>query len=299
MKARIYLFTILLSFLITNRIHSQETSYIFRHIGATEGLPDNYVGSVFSLPDGRMGIRTVLLTMYDGVNFSSFPFDLQKGHPISYNHIIFEQYIDADNRLWMKERSNLRVFDLTTEQYIYNVDSLLYEFGLKEKLADIFIDSERRYWFLTDSSSVYTYNSETKEMMQVYGNDETVEYYGKLLGIESQGGHSWMVHQKGVVRCYDHEKKRFIEQVDFLKEQLKPDDRIVLKILVNGDFWLMWDRGVGYYDNFHKKWSQISDIQPGQNSWLTSMDVDKGGNAWIGTVHVYYTHLTLPTILLV
>ena len=179
----------------------QETSYIFRHIGATEGLPDNYIGSVFSLPDGRMGIRTVLLTMYDGVNFSSFPFDLQKGYPISYNHIIFEQYIDADNRLWMKERSSLRVFDLTTEQYIYNVDSLLYEFGLKEKLADIFIDSEKRYWFLTDSSSVYTYNSETKEMMQVYGNDETVEYYGKLLGIESQGGHSWMVHQKGIVRC--------------------------------------------------------------------------------------------------
>lgn len=284
MKARIYLFTILLSLLITNRIHSQETSYIFRHIGATEGLPDNYIGSVFSLPDGRMGIRTVLLTMYDGVNFSSFPFDLQKGYPISYNHIIFEQYIDADNRLWMKERSSLRVFDLTTEQYIYNVDSLLYEFGLKEKLADIFIDSEKRYWFLTDSSSVYTYNSETKEMMQVCGNDETIEYYGKLLGIESQGGHSWMVHQKGIVRCYDHEKKRFIEQVDFLKEQLKNDDRIVLKILANGDFWLMWDRGVGYYDNYHKKWSQISDIQLGQNSWLTSMDVDKGGNAWIGTV---------------
>ena len=54
MKARIYLFTILLSFLITNRIHSQETSYIFRHIGATEGLPDNYIGSVFSIAIRRV-----------------------------------------------------------------------------------------------------------------------------------------------------------------------------------------------------------------------------------------------------
>ena len=83
MNTRIYLFAIIMSLFIVNRTHSQETSYVFRHIGATEGLPDNYVGSVFALPDGRMGIRTVLLTMYDGVNFSNFPFDLQKGYPIS------------------------------------------------------------------------------------------------------------------------------------------------------------------------------------------------------------------------
>lgn len=77
MKARI-LFTILLSLLITNRIYSQETSYIFRHIGVTEGLPDNYIGSVFSLPDGRMGIRNVLLTMYDGANFTNFHLTFRK-----------------------------------------------------------------------------------------------------------------------------------------------------------------------------------------------------------------------------
>lgn len=123
MNTRIYLFAIIMGLFIVNKTHSQEVSYIFRHIGATEGLPDNYVGSVFALPDGRMGIRTVLLTMYDGVNYSNFPFDLQKGYPISYNHIIFEEYVDAGKRLWMKERASLRVFDLTTEQYIYDVDS--------------------------------------------------------------------------------------------------------------------------------------------------------------------------------
>mgnify|MGYP002545076467 FL=1 len=46
----------------------------------------------------------------------------------------------------------------------------------------------------------------------------------------------------------------------------------------------MWDRGVGYYDVFNKKWNQISNIQLGHYSWFTSMDVDKGGNAWVGTV---------------
>ena len=96
-----------------------------------------------------------------------------------------------------------------------------------------------------------------------------MEYYGGLLGVESHGKYSWMVHQKGAIRCYDLEKKRFVHQLDFLKDQLKPDDRVVLKILDNGDFWLMWDRGVGYYDVYNKKWNQISGIQLGHYSWFT------------------------------
>ena len=55
----------------------------------------------------------------------------------------------------MKERKSLRVFDLTTEQYIYNVDSLFQQFGLKDKVADLIIDSEKHCWFLTPGSSVY------------------------------------------------------------------------------------------------------------------------------------------------
>ena len=286
MKTRIYLFVILLiGFLFANHLHSQESPYVFRYIGVTDGLPDNYVKSVFPIPDGRIGIRTtVLLSLYDGSNYSNFPFNLRGEYPISYNHIIPEQYVDADKRLWMKERGALRVFDLTTEQYIYTVDSLLLQFGIKERITDVFIDSEKHYWFLTPASFVYMYDGETDTLELICRKDEFIEYYGGLLGVESHGKFSWMVHQKGVMRCYDHEKKRFVKQVDFLEGQLKPDDRVIMKILDNGDFWVMWDRGVGYYDVFNKKWNQISNIQLGHYSWFTSMDVDKGGNAWVGTV---------------
>lgn len=285
MKTRIYLFAILLGLLLPNHIHSQESSYVFRHIGVAEGLPDNYIKSVFPIPDGRIGIRsTVLLSLYDGANYSDFPFNLRGEYPISYNHIIPEQYIDGDKRLWMKERSGLRVFDLTTEQYVYNVDSLFQKFGLKEKVADMFIDSEKHCWFLTSGSQVQMYDSKTKSLELICSNDEFMEYNGSLLGVESNGNYSWMVHQRGIIRCYDREKKRFVKQVDFLEGQLKPDDRVILKILDNGDFWVMWDRGVGFYDVYNKRWNQISDIQLGHYSWFTSMDVDKGGNAWIGTV---------------
>ena len=284
MKTRIYFLFLIFGLLILD-CHSQETPYVFRHIGVTEGLPDNYVKSVFPLPDGRIGIRsTVLLSLYDGANYANFPFTLREEYPISYNHIIPEQYIDIDKRLWMKERGILRVFDLTTEQYIYNVDSLLLQFGIREKVTNMFVDSEKQSWFLTSGSAVYMHGSKQNASELICQNDECVKFYGGLLAVESYENHSWMVHQKGVIRCYDQVKKRFVKQVDFLEEQLKPDDHVILKILGNGDLWVMWDRGIGYYDLYNDKWNLISDIQLQHDSWFTSMDVDKGGNAWIGTV---------------
>ena len=285
MKTHIYLFAVLLNCIFLHNAYSQESSYIFRHIGVAEGLPDNYVKSVFPLPDGRIGIRcTVLLSLYDGANYANYPFTLREEYPISYNHIIPEQNIDADKRLWMKERGVLQVFDLTTEQYIHNVDSLLLQFGIKEKVVDLFVDAEKHCWFLTSDSLVYMYDSERRVLKRIGENDGFLESNGGLLGVESHENHSWMVLQKGVIRCYDQEKKRFVKQLNFLEGQLKPDERVILKIVENGDFWVMWDRGVGYYDAYNDKWNQISDIQLGRNSWFTSMDVDKKGNAWIGTV---------------
>lgn len=147
MKIRICLLIILMGLLYPGYISSQESPYVFRQIGVVEGLPDNYVKSVFPIPDGRIGVRsTVLLSLYDGANYSNFPFNIHGEYSIAYNHIIPEQYIDADKRLWMKERKSLRVFDLTTEQYIYNVDSLFQQFGLKDKVADLIIDSEKHCW---------------------------------------------------------------------------------------------------------------------------------------------------------
>lgn len=117
------------------------------------------------------------------------------------------------------------------------------------------------------------YDAETKSIEQVCRNDEFMEYYGGLLGVESHGKYSWMVHQKGAIRCYDLEKKRFVQQLDFLKDQLKPDDRVVLKILDNGDFWLMWDRGVGYYDVYNKNGIkfQVSDSDTIHGSLLWTL----------------------------
>lgn len=47
MKIRICLLIILMGLLYPGYISSQESPYVFRQIGVVEGLPDNYVKSVF------------------------------------------------------------------------------------------------------------------------------------------------------------------------------------------------------------------------------------------------------------
>lgn len=284
MKAH-YIFWIILSLLYSATLTAEQSSYVFRHIGVTNGLPDNYVKSVFRLPDGRLGVRTtVLLNLYDGSQFVSFPYNSRSCYPIMYNHVIPEQYIDSHNRLWMKERGGLRVFDLTTEQYISNVDSLLQELGISRKISDMFIDSEHRYWFVSSDNCVYMYDEISPKAELICENDEFIEYNGTVLNVEAQGKYAWMIHKEGIIRCYDTEVKRFVRQESFLVGKLKAEDHVVLRILDNGDYWLMWDRGVGYYNFQSKKWLETFTIPQDNYSLFTSIDVDHEGNAWVGSV---------------
>ena len=222
MKIRICILIIIWGILYPEYLNSQESPYVFRQIGVVEGLPDNYVKSVFPIPDGRIGVRsTVLLSLYDGANYSNFPFNIHGEYPIVYNHIIPEQYIDTDKRLWMKERKSLRVFDLTTEQYIYNVDSLFLQFGLKDRVEDLIIDSEKRYWFLTPGSSVYTYDTETKSAELVCRNDEFMEYYVKsVVPIIESNYDKFTPVEKQIANFFIHNSEKMDFSIKHISELL-------------------------------------------------------------------------------
>ena len=127
---------------------SGQTNYIFRNINIQHGLPDNQIKGLFLSPDGRIGIRTAALLAFDnGGSFSSHSYHIhQAKYDWNYDNI-HQEYVDSHNYIWMKERNYLRIFDLTQERFINNIDSLLQKMGITEELQDLFIDSEKRYWF--------------------------------------------------------------------------------------------------------------------------------------------------------
>lgn len=187
-KTRTFLCSVLSVLLSLLCVSAQQSPYIFRYIGVANGLPDNYVKSIFPIFDERLGIRTtVLLSLYDGSSFSNFPYDIRSNYYIDYNHVIPRQYVDASNRIWMKERGQLRVFDLSAERYVDNIDSLLFGFGLKEKICDFFIDSSQRYWLVTSGYSVYTYIPAEKRLEKICSNDAFMQHNGAVREMASFG----------------------------------------------------------------------------------------------------------------
>ncbi|GHT13342.1 hypothetical protein FACS189426_18090 [Bacteroidia bacterium] len=135
---------------------SSSAQYIFRHIDFVDGLSDNQIRSLSMTPDGRLAIKTAsILNLYNGATFEYFYQDKWLEYKWDYGKTP-KEYYDAEGRIWMKERDYLLLLDLNTNQFSYNIDSVLAGAGIKnKKLINVFIDDYKNYWFITEDKTVY------------------------------------------------------------------------------------------------------------------------------------------------
>lgn len=256
-------------------------TFPFRHIGIRDGLPDNYVKNVFGIPDGRLGVRTTsLLSFYDGKNFINYPLWKAPVYGIDQESVIPLQYLDADGRIWLKEKGNLKIFDLDKGEFI-QPDTLLAGWGVKEKISNVFIDSSLHVWLVTESLRVLLYDTKNHQLQTMGEDRQFLNGNGTLMAVESYGSVSWILHENGLLRAYDRNQKKFIRQETFLQNRLKADLQVVIRILDSGDFWIAWNEGVIFYMNAIHAWKEIE--LPSPFGEITSCDVEKSGNAWVGT----------------
>lgn len=256
-------------------------TFPFRHIGIRDGLPDNYVKNVFGIPDGRLGVRTTsLLSFYDGKNFTNYPLWKAPVYGIDQESVIPLQYLDADGRIWLKEKGNLKIFDLDKGEFI-QPDTLLAGWGVKEKISNVFIDSNLHVWLVTESLRVLLYDTKNHQLQTMGEDRQFLNGNGTLMAVESYGSVSWILHENGLLRAYDRNQKKFIRQETFLQNRLKADQQVVIRILDSGDFWIAWNEGVIFYMNAIHAWKEIE--LPSPFGEITSCDVEKSGNAWVGT----------------
>lgn len=273
---------LLLSTIAIN-IYSQ---YVFRHWDIVDGLSDNQIRNFTMTSDGRMAIRTVSnLNIYNGATFEYFYLDRRKDYKWDFNHYqIFKEYHDADNKLWMKSPGYLSIFDLKTDRYIYNVDSVLVQFGIEKKLSNLFIDQSKNYWFLTDDNSLFFYDIIKKELRTVDdGNSHLAQKYGIPYELAQYKNFYYIVYSKGVIRCWDSASDEFTLQDSYFTDRIKEaTDRLSIIPTSTGNLWLMYNNAVCYYDRIENKWQEIATIK-GASNFFTCMDLDKDDNIWVGT----------------
>ena len=254
----------------------------FRHIGISDGLPDNYVKNVFGLPDGRLGVRTTeLLNLYDGKNFVSFPLWKASGFLLSSQLSgIPVQYVDSSGRLWLKERGMLRVFDLDTEHFV-RADTIFERWKL-DGVSNLFVDEDKQIWVTDKRHCLHLVDDAEGVVRTLCDKSGIVERHGNVLTVASVRGKIWIVHESGLIRCYDMQTSKFVRQETFLLGRLPKGSMLSMKMMENGDFWLAWSSGGGYYSEAARAWTELpfSSENVGE---IAALDVDVMGHAWFGT----------------
>ena len=217
---------------------------VYRLVDTAIGLPDDEVKGFFYAPDGRLGIRTSSgFSLFDGCAFRIFSPMGAKPFRMNYVTTLPRIYVDAEQRVWSKEQSQLLVFDLKREAFEPHVDQVLAGLGIKEPIRDFFVDEADEYWAVTVTGKLL--HQGHKIALRTQG----------LRDICRQGDRVWMVYSDG-----------YLVGVDTHTYQVKSTIRLWTKPVLPRDFvrftqkgqqlWVMWDHGVASYLPKQNRWQQ-------------------------------------------
>lgn len=265
------------------KVYSQ---YMFRHWDVVDGMSDNQIRYFTMAPDGRMVIRTAsILNIYNGATFEHFYHDRRKIYKWDFNrNQIFKDYHDAYGRIWMKSPGYLLLFDLNTNQFIYDIDSELRRMGVSGKLKNLFIDESKNYWFLTEDNTFYFFDISAGELQIIEkGNSDFTYRHGIPYELAQYKNTYYIVYSSGLIRRWDKTLRDYTGQDTFFVGRIsEATDRLKIQSTSDGNLWLMYNQAVCYRDKTDKGWQEISTIK-GMSNFFTCMDLDKQGNAWVGS----------------
>lgn len=259
-------------------------SYKFRLIDVSEGLSDDQIRSLSLLPDGRMAIRTAsILNIYNGSTFRHYYYDKDRKYEWGYSRPP-KEYYDSEGRMWLKELHYLLLLDLSTNEFEYDIQGVLNSMGVHKKLANLFIDHDKNYWFVTEDNGFYLYDIKKKALSRVGSEKEDrAHHYGVPVELAQYKNQCWIVYSSGLIRCWDYSAGEFIsEDSRFVGLFNVFTDRIYIKPDIEGNLWFMYNNGVFYYNRMDRTWKSVAQIS-GASNFFTCMDIDKNGDVWVGT----------------
>ncbi len=244
--------------------------HTYRLIDTADGLPDNEVKAMIYTPDGRLGVRTSSsFSLYDGCEFRSFMPLQEKAYSMPYVAALPSVYVDGGQRVWLKELGHLLVFDLTTETYINNVETLLRQMGVTERIRNFFIDETKDYWMITMSGKLLRVSGGKCERIQVRTGD--------LRDICRIGGQVWLVYGDGLLLNLDLKTRKLAGSHRLWQGKVKPRDFV--RFSVRGKHvWLMWNHGVANYRHEDRRWQLRYEDK--ENAFIT-LDTGTDGTAYV------------------
>lgn len=263
-------------------LHAQE-HYVFSPISSINGLSDNRVRTITQLPDGRMVIVTEgLVNIYDGASFRYMHYDEQKAYSLNKYSGFHRAYVDSENRLWLKNQYKLLLFDIRTELFILNVDSVFAKQGVKKHIANLFVDNDHHLWYVSQDDELLFQKNNKLSLFFNHVSDLS-EPHDQLYDIVAHDNFLFLFYRSGFVLCFDINTRRELYRENPLKHENKQYTGTLM--VASYKQYLYQARNgnnVGLLLRFNiitKQWERVLET----NYWLNTLTVDGKGNCWISS----------------
>ncbi len=272
---------LLVALFVSCQLWAQE-HFVFSPINTSNGLSDNRVRAIAQLSDGRMVFSTEgLVNIYDGTEFSYLHADDSKAYHVPNYNGFHRFFLDAENRLWLKNQTKLVCFDLLTELFVANIDSLFRSSGINNPVIDFFVDAHQNSWYLTNSNDLFFKRKGEKEatvfVSQLPNLQDKTE---QLFHAEVRDSQVFLFYKSGQLDCYNLENKKLLYTENPFGDNPNRYARTLIVVPHNQYLYQLrsgtFSGGmVVRYDYLKRKWDELF-----KDIWQNDLFVDAEGNSW-------------------
>ena len=271
--------------------------YNLRKLQTDQKLSSGHVQAIFKDSDGYMWFGTSNgLNRYDGTTIKTFFADESDSNAL-YSNDVYDIFEGIGGDLWLKnEDSIFNVYIKNKGVFIRDFDAIKNRYKLKSKEVNkIFVDSQKRLWFLHPFDGLTLYFPEKDESKYLISKpSETASLsFNNVTDIqEDLNGDIWLVYDNGSVDILSGESLKVSGQFE-IDEEYGRNQRFNFKIKLDkqGGAWVFCPNfalGVFYLDRKTQTLKAINENSKGlklNNSLVKAVLPRSNGEVWIGTDH--------------
>jgi signal transduction histidine kinase/ligand-binding sensor domain-containing protein/DNA-binding response OmpR family regulator len=206
MRFKVYI-SVILFFLMQQRLVAQNSVYQFSHLDITNGLSINQVSSIYKDANGFMWFGTIGgLNRYDGYKFRVFKHTANSPNSLINNAVksIFE---GPGGKIWIKTNSGLSIYNSVTEKFSNNIaDELAGYKVLTDHLYSIKKDRQGNFWFLTNNEGLYYYHPKdnTTIFFSSFNKSASALHSNMVTDVVVDNNNFvWLIYADGVIDKFD------------------------------------------------------------------------------------------------
>lgn len=279
MKNRILLIVPLLMLCLSATSHQ----FMFKHLEAKDGMPNNQVNAIYKDSKGFMWFGTAYgLARYDGYSFKVFySSDTDTTSlPDSYIEAITE---DGEGRLWVRtgDRGYV-IYNSYTENFVRDVRSWMWNIGIDGTPYRVFVDKYKNTWFAIEGKGIYrcAMGEAKAEAMNL---DVGYQQNGSVMDITECEEGVVVVYSDGYVVCFGGKSTNVKWHLTDVRVRMNgKKDVLFLYADKDNDLWIYGSPGVWAYNLPSRKWQTNWDFSDLGQAHVVSIAQDKQKRIWFG-----------------